>query len=128
MLRMGTVTWLPEHEPLRPPISPQRRVVVLRRGTAGQADYREDWGVEGWFPARFVSTDRAGFLTAAQVTALRSLYQSGATFSLETDLLKPHGSTPDLYAAFFDPQTEPLFSPATPDGTLFFHDIVLLVS
>jgi hypothetical protein len=128
MLQMGTVTWHPEYEPLRPPIAPQRRVVVLRRGTDGAPDYREDWGLESQFPVRFVSTERAGFLTAAQVAALRALYQSGVSFALVTDLLKPHGGAADTYAAFFDPTTAPLFSPATPDGTLYFFDIVLLVN
>ncbi len=128
MLRIDTITFVPTYEPRRPPVSPRRRVVTLRRGTAGQPDYREDWGSEGAFPVRFVSTEREGFLTAEQVAALQALYDTGLSFALETDLLKPAGGTPDIYSAFFDTASAPVFTPAIPNGTLFQFDMILLVN
>ena len=126
MLKFGS-TLLPSHrEPPRPDITPKRRVVTVRRGTAGAADYREDWGLEGQSPVRFVSSETQGFMTAAEVAAVRALYEAGASFALETDLLKPLGETADAYSAFMGEQ--PTFSPATPSGSLYRFDILVWIN
>ena len=128
MLRFATVTLDPAHEPPRPDVTPRQRVTVLRRGTAGESDYVEDWGLQSAFPARFVSSERQGFVTSAQAATLLALYETGAGFQLETDLLKPLGGLPDTYAAIFDPDTRPAFTPATPGGTLYRFDILVLLT
>lgn len=126
MLKFAT-TEIPAHrEPPRPDLTPKERVQVVRRGVAGASDYREDWGLHGQAPVRFVSSERQGFLTAAEVTALWALYEAGESFALETDLLKPLGGAPDVYSAFFD--ARPVFSPATPGGSLYRFDILLFIN
>lgn len=127
MLRFDTVTLTPAYEPPRPVITPRRRIIVVRRGTIDgcQADYREDWGLATTRQLRFVSSETQGFLTAAQVTDLLALYEAGAAFELETDLLAPLGQPAVTYAAAFDPEIEPIFTPATPDGNLYRFDLVL---
>lgn len=127
MLKFGTVTVAAAYEPPRPVIVPRRRVIAVRRGTLDgcQADYREDWGLATTRQLRFVSSETQGFVTAAQVASLITLYEAGEAFQLETDLLQPLGQSAVTYAATFDPDTEPQFTPATPDGSLYRFDIVV---
>ena len=120
-------TTLPAHrEPPRPAITPKRRVIVRKRGVAGEDDYREDWGLENESPVRFVSSETQGFMTASEAAAIQALYVTGESFSLQTDLLKPLGESADTYTAFFD--TEPTFTPATPGGTLYRFDILVWIN
>lgn len=127
MLRFGTVTLNASYEPPRPVITPRKRWVVVRRGTIDgcQADYREDWGLSTTRQLRFVSSEDQGFVTAAQVASLLSLYEAGEAFQLETDLLQPLGQAAMTYAAAFDPESEPQFTPATPSGSLYRFDIIV---
>lgn len=127
MLRFDAVTIDPQYEPPRPVVMPRRRIVAVRRGTIDgcQADYREDWGLATTRQVRFVSSETQGFLTAAQVAALIALYEAGQAFQLETDLLAPLGSAPVTYAAAFSPDVEPVFTPATPGGELYYFDVVV---
>lgn len=127
MLRFGSVTITAAYEPPRPVITPRRRVIVVRRGTIDgcQADYREDWGLATTRQLRFVSSENQGFATAAQVASLITLYEAGEAFQLETDLLAPLGSSAVTFAAAFDPEAEPQFTPADPAGNLYRMDLVL---
>lgn len=127
MLRFDTVTLTAAYEPPRPVIVPRKRVVAVRRGTIDgcQADYREDWGLATTRQLRFVSSETQGFVTASEVASLLTLYESGAAFELETDLLQPLGQSAVTYAAAFDPDVEPQFTPATPSGSLYRFDIVV---
>lgn len=127
MLKLDTVTVTAAYEPPRPVIVPRRRVIAVRRGTIDgcEADYREDWGLVTTRQLRFVSSETQGFVTAAQVASLITLYEAGAAFQLETDLLAPLGNAAVIYAAAFDPEVEPQFTPADPAGKLYRFDIVL---
>lgn len=129
MLRFGSVTLDANHEPPRPAVVPRSRLAAIRRGTiTGNAEYVEDWGLQTGRMIRFVSSETQGFLTPAEVSGLLSLYEAGSTFELETDLLSPHGASASTYVARFFPGDEgPVFTPAIPDGTLFYFDIPLLV-
>ena len=87
----------------------------------------DDFGLEGVRVVRFASSDRQGVLLASEVRALVSLYESGASFALETDLMRPLGESAVTYNARFEPETIPRFTPATPDGSRYYFDIALLV-
>jgi hypothetical protein len=117
-------TW---REPPRPAIAPRRRVQAYRMGVAGQDDYVEDWGLRNARIVRFASSTEQGLLTPEEVASLVNLYEAGASFALTTDLLKELGGAADTYPARFDPDTVPAFTPATPDGSLFYFDMVVLV-
>jgi hypothetical protein len=128
MLRLGTVTLDAGYEPPRPSISPRRRAQVLRPRVGDQAPYVEDWGLGTHRLVRLASSANQGFVTHDQLIGLMELYEAGATFELETDLLKAHGGPPDTYTARFDPESEaPVFAPATPGGDLYVFDIMLMI-
>lgn len=128
MLKLDNVTIDASYEPPRPTIAPKRRVQVVRRHTDSNPEYREDWGLEGHRLVRFVSSERQGFVTPEQASALLTLYEAGASFTLTTDLLGPLGSENVDYVAYFDPESPPSFAPATPGGSLHYLDIVLHVN
>lgn len=128
MLKFGDVQIEAMYEPPRPTITPKRRVQTLRPHTDANPEYREDWGLQGHRVVRFVSTEQQGIVTPAQVSALLTLYESGESFILTTDLLGPLGSENVDYVAYFDPEAEPSFAPATPGGTLHYMDLVLHVN
>ena len=87
----------------------------------------DDFGLESVRLVRFTSSDRQGILLANEVRALVSLYESGASFALETDLMRPLGDPAVAYNARFEPDSTPRFTPATPDGSRYYFDIALLV-
>lgn len=135
MFRIGNVTLHPDYEPPRPVLHPRRRIIVTRTdpghpdGNCGPgAEYEEDYGLEPTRVVRFVSSETQGFVTPAEVNSLISLYESGAGFELETDLLGPLGSSSVTYAAYFDRDELPAFTPAVPDGSLYYFDIVLRIA
>lgn len=128
MLRFGSVTIDAGHEPPRPVIPPRRRKTALKSGTTtGNIEYVEDWGLDTNRLIRFVSSESQGFVTAAQVTSLVSLYEAGGTFALETDLLSPLGAAAVTYAARFDPDSVPIFTSATPAGDLYYFDLAVIL-
>lgn len=135
MLKFGSVEVTPAYEPPRPVLHPKRRIITTRRDTTqtgGQcgpgAEYEVDHGLEPTRSLRFVSSEKQGFLTATQVAGLIALYEAGGGFTLETDLLGPLGSDAVQYAARFDSEELPAFTPATPDGKLYYFDIPLRIA
>lgn len=135
MLRLGNVTIDPHYEPPRPVLHPRRRVIVTRTdpgqegGDCGPgAEYEEDYGLEPTRIVRFVSSETQGFVTPEQASSLIALYESGGGFELETDLLGQLGSGNVTYAAYFDRDELPAFTPAVPDGSLYYFDIVLRIA
>jgi hypothetical protein len=127
MLRFDSVTLDEGYEPPRPPLTPRERVQVLHGAIGLYPEYLEDWGLAVSRPLRFISSPSQGFLTGEQVSTLLTLYETGAAFALETDLLKPLGEEPDTYTARFDPTIVPLFTPAEPGGHLYLFDVALII-
>ncbi|MBA2666056.1 MAG: hypothetical protein H0U69_03355 [Trueperaceae bacterium] len=127
MLKLATVEVEAHHEPPRPMLPPRRRVQVLHGAVGDLEEHVVDWGLEASRPIRFASSPHQGFLTGPQVEALHALYEAGATFALETDLLKPLGGLADTYTCRFDTRTVPIFPPADPAGNLYYLDMVLLI-
>lgn len=128
MLRFGSTTLNPMYEPPRPMIPPRTRKAAIKSGTVdGNSEYVEDWGLSANRRVRFMSSERQGFLLPAQVTAIQALYEAGAPFELETDLLSPLGSPAVTYAARFDPEQPPTFTPATPSGSHHRFDITIIL-
>lgn len=128
MLRFGSTTLNPNYEPPRPIIPPRPRKAAIRSGTVdGNSEYVEDWGLSTNRRVRFMSSERQGFLLPNEVTAIQALYEAGAPFELETDLLGPLGSPAVTYAARFDPEQPPTFTPATPSGSHLYFDILVIL-
>lgn len=129
MLRFGSTTLNANYEPPRPIVTPRRRKAAIKSGTVGHnTDYVEDWGLTTNRSVRFASSERQGFVTSAERAALMSLYEAGAPFALETDLLDPLGTAAVTYTARFDPSAgAPTFTPATPGGTLYYFDITVII-
>ena len=129
MLQLGPVTLNPEYEPPRPVLNPRKRVQIQRPKDGLDDKYVLDWGLEPFRNIRFASSATQGLVTSAQRDALLALYETGTPFTIVTDLLKPLGGNPDTYIVRFeiDKGSSPLFTPATPDGELYYFDIALRV-
>ena len=131
MLRFGAVEITESYEPPRPVLVPRRRVQVQRPVEGIAPNQVLDWGLEGHWVVRFSSNANQGIVTTAQRDALIALYKVGQPFTLVTDLLKPLVTEveSDTYIARFAVErgSEPLFTPATPDGAWHFFDIPLRV-
>lgn len=126
MLRLDNVILDPDREPPRPPLPPRRRIQSLKPAIGMLDEYTEDWGIMDSVLVRLVSSATQGFLRREEVIALRYLYEAGAAFELETDLLDDLGTEPVIYIARFDPDSAPpQFAPATPGGKEYFMDMML---
>lgn len=120
-----TITLDPLMEPPRPPLNPRAYERTLVNRWAGLSTTSE--GRNAGRPVTFASTNRSGFVTREQAEALIALYEQGGGLTITTDLLRPHGSTPQAYAAVFAPGNPPMFPPVTPDGTLYAFDMSFLI-
>jgi hypothetical protein len=127
MLQLGTVVIDVHYEPPRPVLAPKPwvggRWINRYAGTTAVAE-----GLAVARPVRFASSDSQGFVTHAQALALIALYEAGAAFTLTTDLLHPLGTAPVALPALFDPETVPVFTPRTPDSSLYGFDLALIVT
>lgn len=116
------------YEPPRPDQQPfaRRDSLVRTMGTDGSSgETIVDVGLDTARTVRFVSGETQGFITPAEMAALRSLYEAGAAFTLVTDLLGAVGDAAKSYPARFLPGVAPQFTPAVPDGSLFYLDLSL---
>ena len=82
------------------------------------------WRTDHAAPVHIASTERSGFVTAAAARYLIALAERGAAFRLSTRAL---WSMEGEYEAIFDPAASPVFTPVTPDGSLYAVDLLLLV-
>ena len=96
-------------------------------GLEGEGSIVHDRGMRPVRELRFVSSQSQGFMTPAQVRGMMELYESGAAFELETDLLVPLGEPARTYTVRFKSDDVPVFTPATPKGDLYYFDVLLLV-
>lgn len=117
------------YDPPRPVLMPQRRRTALPNIAASSADvpFVFDGGLQPFGRAvRLVSSERQGFLTHAQAISLRTIYESGGAFGVETDLLVAIGAAAVTYDALWDPEAPPQFPPAA-NGQLYYLDLPLLL-
>jgi hypothetical protein len=131
VLQFGPVKIKESFEPPRPALGPPARRGSFHRTFSTDGTTSEtviDTGQDITRPVRFVSSERQGFLTYAEVQALEALYSTGGSFTLITDLLVPLGQAALQYTAFFLPDAPPLFTPAgAPDGNYYYMDIALRI-
>lgn len=97
-------------------------------GLEGEGTIVHDRGMRPVRELRFVSSESQGFMTPAQVRGMMELYEAGAAFELETDLLDPLGQGSRTFTARFAADSVPVFTPATHKGDLYYFDMLLLVS
>jgi hypothetical protein len=122
-------------EPPRPVLEFPMRLQVAARETAVTDQIIEDFGQRSWTAVRLFSTESQGFMTWAEILELRTRYNAGLAFKVDTDLLLPPGVAAISYDARFAPGTTPFFTlAATEDlgswavlgeGSYYRFDLVL---
>ena len=121
------ITFVAGYEPPRPNLRPRERITADAGFAADPLceDMLYDSGIRPRRQTRFVSSETQGLLSYAQVVQMIDLYEAGGPFLIDTDLLGAPGAAAVTYNAQWEPGTTPLFSLFTPDGALYYIDMLV---
>lgn len=99
----------------RPPRLPYNRSRTQRTYTPAAHNLPgvwSDYGLAEHFTHTLQSQNQTGHLTLAEVRQLEALEEAGTPFVLQTDFFAAENEI-ETYAARFDPENKPLYSPVT---------------
>jgi hypothetical protein len=124
------ITFGTGNEPPRPVLRPRARITADTALAAdpdcdpAESDTIYDSGIQPRRQVRFVSNETQGVLKHAQVMQMIALYEAGAAFKIDTDLLVAIGAASVTYNALWEPGTTPEFSPAA-NGQRYYVDLLV---
>lgn len=114
-------------EPPRPSISPVAHrggmIPTFNPSTGEPGEVTLQLGQNLTRVVRFVSTEKLGFLTWAEVQGITALYDAGAAFNVATDLLVPLGQPAQSYSCRF--AEPPVFTLVNAQRQFYYMDILL---
>lgn len=111
-------------EPPRP-VVPVRQRALARPPTLGLATAAQfDNGIAPDRELRFASTENVGLLLWSSVEIIRSIYEAGGAFNLDTDLVGPPGASVVTYQCLWSERAAPEFTPAA-HGQRWYMDLLI---